>query len=225
VVNLIVASDNKDKMTHWIELLGPIYSLVFFDNIESIFAESVKYDENAILVLDSALLIETGNFSLIYQYIKKIIVVGHDFTPKQQVQLIYEGASGYADYSINKNLIIRAIEGITKNEIWLERQLIPQVLKRISARQGISDRTGKFNNEVLKTISILTQREIEVIELVYNGEDNIAISKHLHITTRTVKAHLSAIFRKLKVQDRFQLVVLLKDLHVGRLSINTPVNN
>ncbi len=225
MVNLIIASNNKDKMRHWLELLGPIYSLVFYDSIEAIFAETIKYDENVLLVLDASLLIDTGQFSLICQYIKKVIVVGQNYTPKQQVQLIYEGASGYADYSIDKHLIVRAIAGIIKNEIWLERQLIPQVLKRITARQGVSDRTGKFNDEVLKTISILTQREIEVIELVYNGEDNIAISKKLHITTRTVKAHLSAIFRKLNVQDRFQLVVFLKDLHVGRFSINSSVKN
>jgi len=218
VISLIIASDNKDKMNNWLEILEPIYSLVFYKNIEAIIAETVDYDENVLLVLDASLLTDAEQFSLICQSIKKIIVVGQNFSPKQQVQLIYEGASGYAEYSIDKQLILRAIEGVLKNEIWLERQLIPQVLKRITARQGVSDRTGKFNDEVLKTISVLTQREIEVIEHIYNGEDNIGISKKLHITTRTVKAHLSAIFRKLDVQDRFQLVVLLKDLHVGRFS-------
>jgi DNA-binding NarL/FixJ family response regulator len=217
VVNLIIASKNKEKMRYWLGLLGPMYSLVFYESIEAIFAETIKYDENVLLVLDASLLIEADQLSMICQYIKKVIVVGQDFSPKQQVQLIYDGASGYTDYSINKALISRAIRGILQNEIWLERQLIHQVLKRITDKQKDIDKNGKFNDTILKKLVILTQREVEVLELIYNGEDNIAISTQLQITIRTVKAHLGSIFRKLKVQDRFQLVVLLKDLHIGRL--------
>ncbi len=204
-------------MRYWLELLGPMYSLVFYESIEAIFAETIKYEENVLLVLDASLLVEADQLSMICQYIKKVIVVGQDFSPKQQVQLIYDGASGYTDYSIDKALISRAIRGILQNEIWLDRQLIHQVLKRITDRQKDLDKNGKFNDTILKKLVILTQREVEVIELIYNGEDNIAISTQLQITIRTVKAHLGSIFRKLNVQDRFQLVVLLKDLHIGRL--------
>ena len=75
-----------------------------------------------------------------------------------------------------------------------------------------------MNNEIFKQFSDLTQREIEVIELVYSGKDALFISQVLGITNRTVKAHMAAIFQKLNVQDRFQLVVFLKDLHLANLS-------
>jgi DNA-binding NarL/FixJ family response regulator len=46
----------------------------------------------------------------------------------------------------------------------------------------------------------------------------MTIAEQLHISNRTVKAHLSAVFRKLNVPDRFKLVVFLKDLQVGHLA-------
>lgn len=115
-------------------------------------------------------------------------------------------------------MILRAIEAVLNDEIWLERQLIPQVLKGVIAQQYLIKNKDKLGGQTFKALSVLTQREIEVIEHIYRGEDNLTISNTLNISIRTVKAHLTAIFRKLHVQDRFQLVVFLKDLHVDHLS-------
>jgi len=155
---------------------------------------------------------------LLCQHIKKVLIVGENFTPSQQIQFIYEGACGYSDNSIDKQLITRTIEGVLNNEIWLKRQLIPQMLKGIVAKQSFLEHKEQLENKTFKTISILTQREIEVAEHVYNGEENISIAEKLKISNRTVKAHLSAIFRKLNVQSRFQLVIFLKNIQIGNLA-------
>jgi two-component system nitrate/nitrite response regulator NarL len=56
------------------------------------------------------------------------------------------------------------------------------------------------------------QREFDVAELIYQGEGNSGIALKLDISERTVKAHLSSIFRKFNVQDRLQLDVCLMSL-------------
>ncbi|TAN79521.1 MAG: response regulator transcription factor, partial [Gallionella sp.] len=55
----------------------------------------------------------------------------------------------------------------------------------------------------------LTRREHEIATLVGNGESNKQIALRLAITERTVKAHLTEIFRKLDVADRLRLALLV----------------
>ena len=57
----------------------------------------------------------------------------------------------------------------------------------------------------------LTRREYEIAMLVGKGESNKKIAQHLAITERTVKAHLTEIFRKLQISDRIKLALIMKD--------------
>jgi DNA-binding NarL/FixJ family response regulator len=56
----------------------------------------------------------------------------------------------------------------------------------------------------------LTPREREVATQVAEGACNKEVGRRLDITERTVKAHMTAIFEKLGVRDRLQLVLLLR---------------
>lgn len=53
----------------------------------------------------------------------------------------------------------------------------------------------------------LSERELEVLRLLAQGQENRAIAAELHITTNTVKNHISAIFRKLGVGNRIEAAV------------------
>jgi two-component system NarL family response regulator len=61
-------------------------------------------------------------------------------------------------------------------------------------------------------LAYLTRREREIAELIGNGECNKQIARQLTITERTVKAHLTEIFRKLGIADRLKLALLVIDL-------------
>lgn len=204
-------------MHRWVSELEVLYKVVLLDDIATMFIEKSQYDANVLLVLDASLINKTYHLADFCQFAKKVIVVGDGFIPRQQIQFIFDGASGYSNKEIDQQLIVRAVDAVLDNEIWLERHLIPYVLKGAVAQQYFSKSKGKLNIGRFEALSILTQREFEVIEHIYRGADNLAISNALHISVRTVKAHLTAIFRKLQVQDRFQLVVFLKDLHVAQL--------
>ena len=58
-----------------------------------------------------------------------------------------------------------------------------------------------------KLRSKLSPRELEVLAYVSAGYDNLKISAHLGICERTVKAHMSALYRKLNVENRAQAIV------------------
>ena len=59
--------------------------------------------------------------------------------------------------------------------------------------------TGKVND--------LTKRELQVLKLIANGMFNREIAVQLKISERTVKNHISNIFRKINVSDRTQAAV------------------
>ena len=69
----------------------------------------------------------------------------------------------------------------------------------------------------------LTKREYEIAILVGRGESNKQIARRLDITERTVKSHLTEIFRKLAITDRIKLALLVKDTAVS--SNQTDLHN
>ncbi len=61
------------------------------------------------------------------------------------------------------------------------------------------------------TLAKLSERENEVLRLVSSGSDNLKIAALLGIAERTVKAHVSALYRKLGIENRSQLVILARE--------------
>lgn len=58
-----------------------------------------------------------------------------------------------------------------------------------------------------------TKMETKIIELIVSGRSNKEIAKKLSISEKTVKAHLTNIFKKLGLRNRYQLIVLRKNKH------------
>lgn len=67
----------------------------------------------------------------------------------------------------------------------------------------------------------LTDREREVLDLVAQGLDNLAISRRLAVSPKTVRNHLSNILTKLQVADRAQAIVRAREAGLGRAEPGT----
>lgn len=218
MVNIIIASSEENKARVWLDALKPLYNtLSFYNNIEKMWSDT-QTKEDILLVLDVSLLTEKFHLSLVCHHFFKVMIVDDNSTPAQRIQFIYQGAWGYSDFSINPQLIVHAIKSILNNEVWMERQLVPQLLEGVVAKSDLLKDAEEFSSEIFKSFLVLTRREIEVIKLVYSGEDNASIAQALNISPRTVKAHLSAVYRKLNVVDRFHLIIFLKNVHIEYLS-------
>ncbi|MEM6797303.1 MAG: response regulator transcription factor, partial [Acidobacteriota bacterium] len=63
-------------------------------------------------------------------------------------------------------------------------------------------------NEPPNPFAELTERELEILELIADGRPNGEIAAGLGISEKTVKRHVSNIFSKLHLQDRTQAAVL-----------------
>lgn len=74
-----------------------------------------------------------------------------------------------------------------------------------------SDHT-ELEMEPSELLALLTERELQIIQLVACGQQNKQVAKHLGISEWTVSTHLRRIFAKLRVDSRAAMVYCCADL-------------
>lgn len=106
------------------------------------------------------------------------------------------GIEGYILKDSDSAELIKAIEAVIKGEVYIQAELMPALNSKLVKRDMDRDK-----------LDMLTDREIEVLKLVAEGKFNKEIAAQLHISERTVKNHISNIFKKIDVSDRTQAAV------------------
>lgn len=106
------------------------------------------------------------------------------------------GVDGYILKETNSLELKKAIECVVNGDTYIQSELKSMLNNRLSTRYKGKDK-----------IELLTLREIEVLIQVANGMINKEIATLLNISERTVKNHLSNIFKKIDVSDRTQAAV------------------
>ncbi len=109
------------------------------------------------------------------------------------------GAAGFIPKSSSNEVMLNALRLV----IGGGRYLPPEVL----LQPGHGDRTTRRARQTamvsVETLG-LSKRQIEVLRLIAKGAPNKTISRELGLAERTVKAHVTAVFRALKVTSRTQ---------------------
>jgi DNA-binding NarL/FixJ family response regulator len=133
------------------------------------------------------------------------IIVLSGSTEQGIVERCFElGASAYLDKgSADLNAVLDAITGVVNGQ----RVYPAQAMHNLSVKPGAADPRW----EILERIST---REREVLSFVADGADNLKIAAHLNISERTVRAHVSSLYRKLGVENRTQMALLAQRLRV-----------
>jgi len=136
----------------------------------------------------------------------KIIALTSRPGDREGVAALEAGARGYCNRDIEPGQLRKAVEGVEAGEIWIQRRLVAALLDSLRSMTQPQRRPAARWNTRLQA---LTPREYQVAELITAGARNKDIAHHLNITERTVKAHLTELFRSLRVSDRLQLAILL----------------
>lgn len=106
------------------------------------------------------------------------------------------GVDGYILKDSESSELKKAIKAVRNGENYIQPSLIPALNSQLLSRDTDKDK-----------ISFLTNRELEVLVQVANGMFNKEIATNLNISERTVKNHISNIFKKIDVSDRTQAAV------------------
>ncbi len=109
------------------------------------------------------------------------------------------GAAGYLLKDTPRADLIKAIRGTVAGKTYMD----PAVAGRI-VEQAIDLATQPPTQITDK----LTEREVAVLQLLAAGRSNQQIARELHLSRGTVRNHISAIYRKLEVNDRTQAALI-----------------
>jgi DNA-binding NarL/FixJ family response regulator len=128
-----------------------------------------------------------------------VVVVLADAATDDVLDAILAGAQGCLSRDADANTLAAGIEQAAAGNATLTSVIADAVVKRLRYLE-----TERRKIERRKTVDYLTQRERQVLTLVANGRDNVAIGKELFISSSTVKHHVAAILEKLGASNRAQ---------------------
>jgi DNA-binding NarL/FixJ family response regulator len=124
----------------------------------------------------------------------RVLVLTSATDPQWADRALREGASGVVYKDIDPDALVRAIRAVHDGNILLAAGAAA------SLRGGAAGRGS--------SLDALTPRERQVLRHVTAGQSNREIATELHLSEKTVKAHVSSVLAKLGVQDRTQAAVL-----------------
>ena len=121
------------------------------------------------------------------------------------------GARGYLLKDADKDELVRAIIAVERGEAIFSPAIAQRMIQYFSAAPSISSsrkQAGEFSE--------LTERELEILNLIARGDNNNTIANKLSLSIKTVHNYVSSILTKLQVADRAQAIVRAREAGFGK---------
>lgn len=152
---------------------------------------------------------------------KVIMFTSHD-TDDSVFAALSAGADGYCLKTLTAEQLLKAVSSVMDGAAWLDPGIARKVLK--AASHGVASKDPKDSNDARDQGDVkeskegaasggtanpfaLSQREMEVLQLLVEGLSNQEIADKLCLGTETIKTHMRHIMRKLSVSDRTQAAI------------------
>ena len=130
---------------------------------------------------------------------KTIVLAGTD-DDALAVQALKAGAAGFCPRDTPTDLLRRAVQLVEAGEIWVGRRVMVRLIEELALRTAAL-------TPAIAGAEQLTPRERELVSLVAAGASNKDIATRLTISIKTVKTHLTSVFKKLGLSTRLELAV------------------
>lgn len=145
---------------------------------------------------------------------KVLTLTAHDRT-SDVLNAFAAGADSYCLKDIKYNRLLEAVCATHNGIVWIDPAMIPVFLEqvRINLAQNVNSTKIALPNpiDILDTevanFFTLSDRELDVLQLIVEGFNNAAIAEQLYISVGTVKSHVRSILFKLNADDRTQAAI------------------
>ncbi len=130
----------------------------------------------------------------------RVIVLTISDQEQDVMDAILAGACGYLLKDASIQDLLKGIAAAAVGESLISPHIAGKVLQHVRATTAAPEAVATLRAE-------LSEREIQVLKLIANGNDNVTIARELHISPKTVKNHISNILMKLQIENRIQAAV------------------
>lgn len=200
-IRILIADDHKLVREFWAAYLNtdPRFEVVASCGDAEEAVESAKQFQPDIVLIDINMTPFSGLEAT--QKIReispssRIIGVSMYTQPAYTKKILQMGAKGYLTKNSSKEEMIEAIIEVNKGNKYICREIIDIISEGMFA-----------DKEELPDINSLTEREIDVVNLVKIGASSKEISQTLNIALKTVEVHRHNILKKLKLKNSASLV-------------------
>ena len=202
MINVMIVDDHKmirEGLKRILEFEGEVQVIDEADNGQECI-KKLRTSKPDIILLDINMPVMNGIETL--QAIKKkrkkykVLMLTVHNEIEYLLKAVDIGIDGYLLKDSDSNELKRAINSVYCGEKFIQPSLIPLLNSKLIARDLDKEKVEK-----------LSDRELEVLKLVSVGMFNKEIGKKLDISERTVKNHMSSIFKKIECTDRTQAAV------------------
>jgi DNA-binding NarL/FixJ family response regulator len=127
----------------------------------------------------------------------QVVLLAAALEEDEVLEALRLGVRGMVLKELAPQMVVQCVRKVHAGEQWLEKQAVGRALDTLLRREA-----GER-----EAATILTPREIEMVGMVARGLRNKEMSDRLAISEGTVKIHLHNIYRKLKVENRVELIL------------------
>ena len=206
---IIIADDHplfRNALFQSVHMAISRANLLEADSLDTLLALLEKAPDVDLLLLDLKMPGANGMSGLIQlrnQYPDlPIVVISASEETKVIRQVRRHGAFGFIPKSSDMRALIGALNQVLDGEPFFPEDL------------GEED---DEINELAERIATLTPQQYKVLGMLSDGLLNKQIAYELNVSEATIKAHMTAIFRKLGVKNRTQAVILLQQMDLSQL--------
>lgn len=139
----------------------------------------------------------------------KVIMLTFHEEREYLLETINLGANGYILKDAESENLIKAIRNVYKGSSYIHPTLATELVREFNRREESIVKKFREDN--------LTKREYEILTLIAEGFNNREIGENLFISEKTVKNHVSNIFKKINVNDRTQAAIYAYKNNIKKL--------
>tara|TARA_R110002095_G_scaffold145253_1_gene125678 strand:- start:1295 stop:2128 length:834 start_codon:yes stop_codon:yes gene_type:complete len=218
VYKLLIADDHplfREAIADVIRSRYPDAEILQSENLEAAAELAAQHDDLDLILLDLNMPGMHGLNGLMQLRNESpsipVVIISAEEDKSIVLQAMTYGAVGFILKSLPREKMTQALEQVLAGQVYLPADVIRSTTDNSrSSRRRIDEHT--IAPEMLNS---LTRRQLLVLERMANGESNKQIAYTLCIAETTVKAHVSAVLRKLNVHNRIQAV-----LSAGNIDFN-----
>ncbi|GAA5233790.1 response regulator transcription factor [Verticiella sediminum] len=177
------------------------------DDVDGLYALADEHPDADLLLMDLSMPGAHGFSALVHLRARHpqmpVVMVSGREEPAVVHRALHHGALGFIPKSADSRTIGTAISAVLDGERWVPPQ--------IAAAPPVDD----AESEVAQRIRELTPQQFRVLQMLGSGRLNKQIAYDMGVSEATIKAHVTAILRKLGATNRTQAVLL-----AGRLAVD-----